>query len=614
MERGPQVITPGAPARDQELIETFRQLKAALSESPPVRQRPELLVKWSAGKGRWSKVPWVAIMDERETTSTRSGVYCVLLFRQDMSAVYLTFAQGVTEPKERLGNYEGVEWVRRRAKGLRRLCPALREAGFTLDQRIDLHTDEGLGKDYEASTVAYKLYAKNAVPCDEQILSDIEAVLRIYDIYLEKPSVAEVEAEPEPEPEAPAVGPEILDDPVPPPSTYIEPIRDLAAVATQFSLALTTSHIHYGAKHDQLVRAFIAALATKRFAILTGQAGSGKTQIAIHFGEWLGDQPHDRRAMLVPIRPDWTGPEPLLGYEDALQLRARDGRPSWHVPDVLKFLLRAARDPENPYLLILDEMNLAHVERYFADILSGIESDQPVLPNLRQEQDGVEKLWRVDPGLERIPFPRNLFVVGTVNVDETTYMFSPKVLDRANTFEFRVESDDLQFGTQKPFPCQPGDPGYVRGFLAIAMDHQWQFDHQPQEIEAYGGHMKRLHRLLQEGGFEFGHRVFYEALRFASMLQSAGTPEMEVALDRQVLQKILPRLHGTRRQLEPLLCALGRFCLDLTYEEGSVESGKATEFNPLTKDPQEARLRLSFDKVKRMTRSLRVNQFTSFTE
>ena len=96
------------------------------------------------------------------------------------------------------------------------------------------------------------------------------------------------------------------------------------------------------------------------------------------------------------------------------------------VGDVLKISLRAAADPDRPYLLLLDEMNLAHVERYFADFLSGMESDEPVIPNLAE---GVDS-WRIaDPTQPKLRVPRNLFVVGTVNVDETTYMFSPKVLD-----------------------------------------------------------------------------------------------------------------------------------------------------------------------------------------
>ena len=122
-----------------------------------------------------------------------------------------------------------------------------------------------------------------------------------------------------------------------------------------------------------VVASFVAALAAKPFVILTGQSGSGKTQLAMRFGEWVGCDGRERpRSLVVPVRPDWTGPEYLFGYPDAL--RSAPGREVWAVPDALEFMLRAAAEPREPYLLVLDEMNLAHVERYFADFLSGVES------------------------------------------------------------------------------------------------------------------------------------------------------------------------------------------------------------------------------------------------
>jgi 5-methylcytosine-specific restriction protein B len=121
---------------------------------------------------------------------------------------------------------------------------------------------------------------------------------------------------------------------------------------------------------------------SKPFAILTGQSGSGKTQLAKRLGEWCGQDAAGRpRYLVVPVRPDWTGPEFLFGYPDGLAERV-DGHPVWAVPAALEFLLRAHHDPAAPYVLVLDEMNLAHVERYFADFLSGIESREPVMPNL----------------------------------------------------------------------------------------------------------------------------------------------------------------------------------------------------------------------------------------
>ena len=90
------------------------------------------------------------------------------------------------------------------------------------------------------------------------------------------------------------------------------------------------------------------------------------------------------------------------------------------------------------------------------------------------------------------------------------------------------------------------------------------------------------------------------------MLANAGNADPYVALDRQVVQKILPRLHGTRRRLDPILCAVGRFAFDLVADPKST-------FDPLTAEG-DARLPISFEKIRRMLHSARTNQFASFTE
>lgn len=390
---------------------------------------------------------------------------------------------------------------------------------------------------------------------------------------------------------------------IPPGPGEVTPNRDLHGVCTDFAEKVKDAGLTFGDRHEAFVRDFVVSLATKQLVILTGLSGSGKTQIALQFGRWLGDE----RSKVVPVRPDWTGAEALFGYPDALQEPSEDGRRAWHVPDSLAFMLKAARDPDRPYLMVLDEMNLAHVERYFADVISGMESGQGCLPNVREEGN----TWREAPdGPAKLPFPKNLFLAGTVNVDETTYMFSPKVLDRANTMEFQVRTEDLDPDIRKPEKCAPGDPALVRGFLEIARDDDYQHEHPPARKEAFVEALTDLHRALDQS-FAFGHRVLYEAVRFAALHEAAGGESMEGALDTQVLQKILPRLHGSRRQLEPVLETVGKFCFDLTPFDGG---NPATSFDPLEPPEGDPALPRSFEKVQRMTDRLRTNQFVSFTE
>ncbi len=383
------------------------------------------------------------------------------------------------------------------------------------------------------------------------------------------------------------------------------PRLDLLAIHADLSAALRESDLVFGTTHDELVRAFLASLAARPFLILTGLSGSGKTQIALRFGEWLGGD----RGLVIPVRPDWTGAEALFGYEDALQPIKR-GKRAWNVPQALEFMLRAASDPRNPHVLILDEMNLAHVERYFADFLSGMETRKPCLPNLVKGNDGC---WRLAPGKEvRIPLPSNLFVVGTVNADETTYAFSPKVLDRANSIEFRVRTEDLQASYRRPRPCRAGPSDLVRGFLAIAADDDWHVRNPPAGSAVFSAGMEGVHRILAKDNLEFGKRVFHDATRFAAMLSAAGDADPHRALDRQVMQKVLPRIHGSRARTESPLCALAFACFD-TDETLSGAEGRR-RFDPLGDEPGPLRLPLSIDKIRGMVRRLRANQFTSFTE
>ena len=336
--------------------------------------------------------------------------------------------------------------------------------------------------------------------------------------------------------------------------------------------------------------AFLAAVAAKRFAILSGLSGSGKTLLARSLGQWLGEDDRGPRYLVVPVRPDWTSPEPLLGYEDAL-LKPDGKRRAWTAPSSLQFMLRAAADPQHLYLLVLDEMNLAHVERYFADVLSGIESGERVLPALVEEDDGH---WRVPDGQGLVAMPTNLIVVGTVNVDETTYQFSPKVLDRAFTFDFRVDTSELGQATRRPGTVEQATGEQLSEIRSVLIKDDWHLDHPAPRLAEVVEQLTDLHERLSEIGFEFGHRTFYEATRLAATLAGAGLADSDEALDWILMTKILPRLHGSRRQLEPFLGDL------LTIATGT-DSEKPVM-------PRTAR------KVARMLELVRANQFVSFAE
>ena len=543
------------------LSSLFQSMAQTLRASDVAKEHVSITVTASTGQGNWAAIPWIALIGEGSTI--QSGMYCVYLFREDGSGVYLTLAQGVTEPRNRLGRARARDELRDKAAKLRPSLQLLESSGYRLDDDIELR-DGALGTDYEASTIVHKLYERGTVPDDATLMSDLKVLLDAYGQAMSHSEKQETEG-------------------VPP-----------AKLCQDFSAVLVSTGLSFGERHDVLVATFLASLLTKPLVLLTGLTGSGKTQIALKFGEWLGAE----RKLVIPVRPDWTGPEALFGYEDALMPASADGRKAWFVPTPLEFMLRAAQYPEEPHLLLLDEMNLAHVERYFADFLSGMESGEPTLPNLVKDQQA----WRLDPeGPAALPIPNNLFVIGTVNVDETTYAFSPKVLDRAQTIEFRVATDELAAVPRYPTPAPSTSLGHLAEILAISRNRNWHIDHPAAGLEPVGVHLRALHALLSKWDLEFGYRTNLEGIRFASIYSALGRDDWREALDLIVLQKILPRIHGPRARVEEPLKSLERFSFFLSDDESK----------PLDGEPV---LTMSLLKVRRMLRLVRANQFVSFTE
>ena len=189
---------------------------------------------------------------------------------------------------------------------------------------------------------------------------------------------------------------------------------------------------------------FYTALQTKGFVILSGISGTGKTRLAQAFADMLPQPTEGTNHLFVPVRPDWRDSKSLLGYYNPLT-----GTHEW--TPFLRFLLRVVQSYEArdglAWFVILDEMNLAHVEYYFADLLSVMESGR--------DEDGWTReplrLGYPDEAEGNLPprelkLPPNLYIVGTVNVDETTHAFSPKVLDRA----FTLELTDVDFRQYQP--------------------------------------------------------------------------------------------------------------------------------------------------------------------
>ncbi len=357
----------------------------------------------------------------------------------------------------------------------------------------------------------------------------------------------------------------------------------------------------------QLIQRFIASLCTKPFVICSGLSGSGKTKLAQAFAQWITAD--KSQYTIVPVGADWTNREPLLGYPNALN------KEEYVSPEngVLDIMIRAKKNIDNneeatkPYFLILDEMNLSHVERYFADFLSTMESgDRIPLHKIENESEGIPP---------SINLPKNLFIIGTVNIDETTYMFSPKVLDRANTIEFRLTENDLIDFIASDVKLdmdllKAKGANMSESFMTMALQET------DKNLKTSEADLKLFFSELKKSGAEFGYRTANEIGRLMYMLEELGEVGDNL-LDIAIMQKLLPKLHGSRNKLSKVLPILGGFCLT---DNSKIKEDYFDKFvsNSLTetdlKSDPKIKYKISFEKICRMYKNAIENGFASYAE
>jgi hypothetical protein len=161
----------------RELFDSARRL---LEESGPVSTRPQIRVVASYGKGNWATIPWISLLDGRETTTTQDGTYVVYLFHEDGKGCYVKIAQGVTKVEKELGAARAAHVLEERASEVRQRLTWLADKGFDLSGQSDLGTDHRLGRLYEASTIASKFYPVGEMPNDRVLLDDLDILLKAY--------------------------------------------------------------------------------------------------------------------------------------------------------------------------------------------------------------------------------------------------------------------------------------------------------------------------------------------------------------------------------------------------------------------------------------------------
>lgn len=475
-----------------KIWQTFDILAQKLTQTEVVKKHFQIEIKWSVGMGNWAKVPWIAFLDKRETLTTQKGIYVVILFRQNMTGYYLTLNQGVADPKKSYGAVQGKAQLIDTAQRIREQVAELVRSDFQLDNKIDLMAEAGLGADYQTSTIAYKFYGENETPEDFVFLNDLDLMLNVYTSVIDKQKSASNEQTMYELQKCDNVNSlqikeinQEFDEKI----NYAEPNWD----EIWHSIYLKGMRI----SKDQL-RRYHLSLKIRNFVILCGVSGTGKTWLAESYAAAVGAQ-----HKLVPVSPNWTTNEDLLGFFNPLVGEAG----KYNYTDFSLFLIEAAeewnksqiekRNPR-PYHLILDEMNLARVEHYFAKFLSAMEV------RVRTGK-GIIVLYK-DKQVDLTP---NLFFIGTVNVDETTHGFAEKVYDRAQIIELNINRSELIEYI--------GDQPYREVLIQI-----WD----------------KISNVAP-----FAYRTVSEIKQYVAYSMDLGLSWKE-AFDDQLLQKILPKVKG----------------------------------------------------------------------
>ena len=518
-------------------------------------------VKGSIGPGyaNKAKTPWIAIMDRSITKSTQEGVYLVFLFSSDYKSVYLTLNQGTTVPGQ-FGNRLGKNEVLQRSQQIRN------DLQFQ-NTNSELLTDGALpvfDDLYKAGAIYYTLWDVNNNVYSDQLIKLYSEVYKKYRSQINTPNGD-----------------------------------------TQQSQPVSINN------KSSMYRSVISAIKTKPFVLFAGISGTGKSRLARELARACWDENSAEYNKLKPknfemvqVKPNWHDSSEIIGYV------SRINGERFVVGPFLKFMIKAMMDPNVPYILCLDEMNLAPVEQYFAEYLSVIESrrliDGKVVTDPIIEYDStdaykslIEQLFsnKKDQDLflsqdetnrRYLSIPNNLIVIGTVNMDETTYSFSRKVLDRAMTIE--MNEVDLERGLNSRF--EPIGKIDFEDLVGKSVEGFDVYQKNKQDCDSALDYLKAINEKMEGTPFKIAYRVRNEFLLYVVNTLSVEKNNMKTkndkglviarALDEITCMKILSRIEGDETKvnmafLSSLSSVISAKLKEISGQDYSAEPSKSQQ-------------------------------------
>ena len=342
---------------------------------------------------------------------------------------------------------------------------------------------------------------------------------------------------------------------------------------------------------------YIEAIKSKPFLLLAGISGTGKSRIVREFAfkscpNYLQDKDGTTPGnyCMIEVKPNWHDSTELLGYYSRL-----GSKPGYQFTKFVKFLVKAKMYPNVPFFVCLDEMNLAPVEQYFAEILSILETRKVVIgedgnktikteaiidaehfkalgkiggfaPNFT-DRDIYMKLYdidtesdideavgeRIDLKTEGLTLPDNVVIIGTVNMDDTTHQFSRKVIDRAITIEMNGGNLRNMFGGSKNLEYLPDEKqkewqnAFIRRYVTADEVLEAHSDVAKELVEKLPAQLEEINKALKGTPFEVSYRVLNELTIMVGVMLDEGK-ELDDAIAQSVnnilLMKILPRIEG----------------------------------------------------------------------
>lgn len=328
-----------------------------------------------------------------------------------------------------------------------------------------------------------------------------------------------------------------------------------------------------------IMKNFIEALKTKPFLLLAGISGTGKSQKVKELafltcpndGVLNADSTTPGNYCLIEVKPNWHDSTDLLGYYSNLTEK-------YTITPFLHFVHKAAINPNVPFFVCLDEMNLAPVEQYFAEYLSVLETRTMKDGKIETAELLSKKLFEscsedrgyTDAELDVLRYlkenglrlPENLFVIGTVNMDDTTHQFSRKVIDRAFTIEMNGDELEEMFAdknahvldyTDTPLPLSELKPKFVKANDALADEVVGIY--KDVIIAQVPEKLKAINAILKDTPFRVSYRVQNEFVLYLStlLLKRKDEDSVDELINKTalviLLEKILPRVQGDEKLL-----------------------------------------------------------------